>query len=165
MKRRISIIALLLAVLMVASVFVACQDGNPDESKGGTVSKSEGDGRYVADLPEFTWDTKTGTYGTFDVLVTSQEGDSTYFSEEIGYDLYETTDEVLNAAVMERNNYVDIFVINRIPKTFQFRNLSTGSKFNRYIFGPNNRNDGIFPNRIQNITIGLHNIIGNGFYI
>lgn len=107
MKRRISIIALLLAVLMVASVFVACQDNDPDESKDGTVSKAEGDGRYVADLPEFSWDTKTGTYGTFDVLVTSQEGDSTYFSEEIGYDLYETTDEVLNAAVMERNNYVE----------------------------------------------------------
>lgn len=107
MKRRISIIALLLAVLMVASVFVACQDNDPDESKDGTVSKSEGDGRYVADLPEFTWDTKSGTYGTFDVLVYSNKVQTTYYSEEIGYDLYATTDEVLNTAVMERNNYVE----------------------------------------------------------
>ena len=107
MKRRISIIALLLAVLMVASVFAACQDNDPDESKDGTVSKSEGDGRYVADLPEFTWDTKSGTYGTFDVLVYSNKVQTTYYSEEIGYDLYATTDEVLNTAVMERNNYVE----------------------------------------------------------
>ena len=107
MKRRISIIALLLCVLMVASVFAACQDGNPDESKGGTVSKAEGDERYVADLPEFSWDTGSGTYGTFDVLVYSNQAQDTYFSEEIGYDLYSTTDEVLNTAVMERNNYVE----------------------------------------------------------
>ena len=107
MKRRISIIALLLAVLMVASVFAACQDNTPDESKGGNVSKQEGDGRYVADLPEFTWDTKTGTYGTFDVLVYSNNVQTTYYSEDIGYDLYSTTDEVLNTAVMERNNYVE----------------------------------------------------------
>ncbi len=107
MKRRISIIALLLAVLMVASVFAACQDGTPDESKGGTVSKADGDDRYVADLPEFSWNTDSGTYGTFDVLVYSNEAQTTYFSEEIGYNLYETTDEVLNAAVMERNNYVE----------------------------------------------------------
>ena len=107
MKRRISIIALLLAVLMVASVFAACQDNTPDESKGGNVSKQEGDGRYVADLPEFSWDTKSGTYGTFDVLVYSNKVQTTYYSEDIGYDLYTTTDEVLNTAVMERNNYVE----------------------------------------------------------
>ena len=107
MKRRISIIALLLCVLMVASVFAACQDGNPDESKGGNVSKAEGDERYVANLPEFTWNTSTGTYGTFDVLVYSNAQQTTYYSEEIGYDLYSTTDEVLNTAVMERNNYVE----------------------------------------------------------
>ncbi|MBO7245962.1 MAG: hypothetical protein J6V56_04270, partial [Clostridia bacterium] len=107
MKRRISIIALLLCVLMVASVFAACQDNTPDESKGGNVSKQEGDGRYVADLPEFSWDTKSGTYGTFDVLVYSNNVQTTYYSEDIGYDLYSTTDEVLNTAVMERNNYVE----------------------------------------------------------
>ena len=107
MKRRISIIALLLAVLMVASVFAACQDNTPDESKGGNVSKQEGDGRYVADLPEFSWNTSSGTYGTFDVLVYSNKVQTTYYSEDIGYDLYTTTDEVLNTAVMERNNYVE----------------------------------------------------------
>ncbi|MBQ5841807.1 MAG: extracellular solute-binding protein [Clostridia bacterium] len=107
MKRRISIIALLLAVLMVASVFAACQDNTPDESKGGNVSKAEGDERYVADLPEFSWNTSSGTYGTFDVLVYSNKVQTTYYSEDIGYDLYTTTDEVLNTAVMERNNYVE----------------------------------------------------------
>lgn len=109
MKRRVSIIALLLCLLTVVSVFAACQPGadtsDGDSSKGET-SKTEG-GRYVADLPAFEWNTDEEGYATFDVLVLSQEGDATYFSEDIGYNLYNTTDEVLNAAVMERNNYVE----------------------------------------------------------
>ena len=105
MKRRISIIALLLCAIMVLGTLAACQttDSTDNASKAET---SNGDGRYVADLPEFTWDTSDERYKYFDVLVVSQEGDSTYFSEDIGYDLYSTTDEVLNAAVMERNNMV-----------------------------------------------------------
>ena len=105
MKRRISIIALLLCAIMVLGTLAACQttDSTDNTSKAET---SNGDGRYVADLPEFTWDTSEERYKYFDVLVVSQEGDSTYFSEDIGYDLYTTTDEVLNAAVMDRNNMV-----------------------------------------------------------
>lgn len=107
MKRRVTIIALLLCLLTVISAFTACQPGNEnskgDSSKGET---SQGDGRYVADLPAFEWDADDEAYKTFDVLVYSNNVQTTYFSEEIGYDMYSTTDEVLNAAVMERNNYV-----------------------------------------------------------
>ncbi len=109
MKRRATIIALLLCLLTVISTLAACQPGN-DTSKGdsskGDTSKTE-DGRYVADLPAFEWDTDDEAYATFDVLVYNNVKQNTYFSEEIGYGLYNTTDEVLNAAVMERNNYVE----------------------------------------------------------
>ena len=136
MKRRVTIIALLLCLLTVISAFTACQPGNEtskgDSSKGET---SQGDGRYVADLPAFEWNVDDEAYKYFDVLVVSQEGDSTYFSEDIGYDLYTTTDEVLNSAVMERNNYVNQLTgveIKAHPVKNVFTTLSdelaTGSK-------------------------------------
>lgn len=109
MKRRVTIISLLLCLLTVVSAFTACQPGNDtsvgDSSKGETSATENG--RYVADLPAFAWNVNDEAYATFDVLVYSDKVQTTYFSEEIGYDLYSTTDEVLNAAVMERNNYVE----------------------------------------------------------
>ncbi|MBP5231156.1 MAG: hypothetical protein ILO68_05435 [Clostridia bacterium] len=43
----------------------------------------------------------------FRVAVTSNEQATTYFSEEIGYDMYETTDLVLNEAVKTRNHLIE----------------------------------------------------------
>lgn len=108
MKKRVSIVALLLCLLMLVGTFAACQPTDEPEQSGGAETSETGtsDGRYVADLPEFKWDVTDEKYATFDVCVYNNVAQTTYFSEEIGYDLYETTDEVLNSAVMERNNYV-----------------------------------------------------------
>ncbi len=108
MKRKVSIIALLLCLLTVISAVTACQPADNNEaSKADTSNVSGKPERYVADLPEFSWDVNDDKYATFDVLVYSNNVQNTYFSEEIGYNMYSTTDEVLNAAVMERNNYVE----------------------------------------------------------
>ncbi len=108
MKRKVSFIALLLCLLTVISAVTACQPA--DETSKNDASKAETSGtpeRYVADLPEFAWNSSDEKYATFDVLVYNNKAQNTYFSEEIGYNMYSTTDEVLNAAVMERNNYVE----------------------------------------------------------
>lgn len=109
MKRKVSIIALLLCILTVVSAVTACQPASNDNSKDdtGKTDVSGGPERYVADLPEFSWDVSDENYATFDVLVYSNKVQNTYFSEEIGYGMYSTTDEVLSNAVMERNNYVE----------------------------------------------------------
>lgn len=110
------IIVLLLCLLMVGScLLVSCDGGSEDTSKPDEVSGSsqqEGydpdSGRYVADhLPEFKWDVDDEVYSTFDVVVYSDEEQKTYFSEDIGYDRYTTTDEVINDAVMQRNHRID----------------------------------------------------------
>lgn len=108
-------IVLLLCVLMVGSCLLVSCNNNPaddtSKSEQSNVSSSEvgydsESGRYVANLPEFTWDVNNETYATFDVAVYSNEIQTTYFSEDIGYGKYTTTDAVINDAVMERNNYV-----------------------------------------------------------
>lgn len=106
------LIVLLLCVLMVGScMLVSCNDPAVDASDPDTEnSAGEGmdeNGKYVANLPEFSWDVNTGTYATFDVAVYSNEVQETYFSEDIGYGKYATTDEVIDNAVMERNNKVE----------------------------------------------------------
>ncbi len=101
----------ILAVLMAASCFVSCNETEPagsesDVSMGEAGYDSE-TGRYVTDLPEFLWNAKDSVYATFDVAVTSDEAQSTYYSEDIGYDKYSTTDEVVNDAVRRRNHLVE----------------------------------------------------------
>ena len=101
-----------LALLMVTSCLVSCNEREPDTSVTDT-SRAEGEQgfnpetqRYETNLPEFSWDLSQGGYATFDVAVTSDENQSTYYSEEIGFDKYSTTDEVINDAVMKRNHLV-----------------------------------------------------------
>lgn len=106
MKRRVSFTALVLCVLTVLSLLAACQPAAETSKTDDTSKADSGNDRYVANLPEFTWDTGDSKYATFDVLVYSNNVQTTYFSEEIGYGMYSTTDEVLTQAVMERNNYV-----------------------------------------------------------
>ena len=104
-------LVILLAILMVSSCLVACNDPVEDTSVSD-VSKAEAgydpeSGRYVADLPAFEWNVSDEKYTFFDVAVTSDEAQSTYYSEDIGYDKYSTTDEVINDAVMKRNHLVE----------------------------------------------------------
>lgn len=107
MKKHIRLSALILCLLMIAGAFAACQPTSDTSDVSGNTSENgtEG-GRYVADLPEFKWDTSNETYAKFKVCVYSNEMQSTYYSEEIGYGMYTTTDEVITDAVMNRNNYV-----------------------------------------------------------
>ena len=65
----------------------------------------DADGRYTLQnigMPEFSFSEKE-----FRVCVTSNEQATTYFSEEIGYDMYDTTDTVLNEAVKTRNHLIE----------------------------------------------------------
>lgn len=103
---------IILCLCFLCGMLVSC-DGDDNQSKDtGTENTSTASNNelqtsnYVADLPEFKWDVSNEEYATFDVLVYSNEIQTTYFSEEIGYDMYDTTDEVLNDAVRDRNNHV-----------------------------------------------------------
>lgn len=113
MKR---LLVILLCLLMVSScMLVSCNDADSDTSKAdqNETSKNNIEGfdpdsnRYVANLPAFEWNVDDEIYATFDVAVTSNEEQATYFSEDIGYDKYSTTDQVINDAVRERNNKVE----------------------------------------------------------
>ncbi len=110
MKRTV---VLLLCLLMIGScLLVSCNDTDTDTSKPEqNVSRTEAgydpdSDRYVANLPAFEWDVNNSTYATFDVAVTSNEEQTTYFSEDLGVDKYATTDAVINEAIRERNNLV-----------------------------------------------------------
>lgn len=124
-----SIISLLLCLLMLAALLVGCgnegdKDTSSTESKADNSNQgdqtseadlsagessqedryTDADGKYsTKNLPPYddTW----REYGEFRVLVTSQEGQGTYFSEEIE-PLYTTTDSVILDGVTKRNDWV-----------------------------------------------------------
>ena len=65
----------------------------------------DANGQYTTanlEMPAFTF-----TENEFRVCVTSNQVQTTYFSEEIGYDMYDTTDTVLNEAVKTRNDLME----------------------------------------------------------
>ncbi len=118
--RRVHLRLLSLSCLLLAFCFffTACA-GAAEESSAGSdpVTESSGasgeqsnlyqdsDGYYTLDgleMPEFRFTEKQ-----FRVCVYNNEIEDTYFSEEIGYDLYDTTDTVLNEAVRIRNDLVE----------------------------------------------------------
>ncbi|MBO7737813.1 MAG: hypothetical protein J6S77_03795, partial [Clostridia bacterium] len=108
------LLVLFLCMLMAGScLLVSCNDADGDVSKSETSKQEAVDGydpesgRYVANLPAFEWNVNDSVYATFDVAVTSNEEQSTYFSEDIGFDKYATTDAVINDAVKERNRLVE----------------------------------------------------------
>lgn len=109
-------ICTLICLGILCTTLVSCDNKDETSKETGSLSQTsevniagydKNSGRYVADLPQFKWDTSSEEYKTFDVLVYSNEVQTTYFSEEIGYDLYTTTDEALNEGVRNRNNYVN----------------------------------------------------------
>lgn len=110
--------ALILSMLLLACPALASCKGDdvPDNStsqaESGTTSGGgeaenkyvDADGNYTLDgmnMPEFKF-----SETEFRVCVYDNSVQTTYFSEEIGYDLYTTTDTALNEAVRERNNLV-----------------------------------------------------------
>lgn len=117
MKRTTRFCTLLLVLLLaVCPLLVACGgDGDSsDPSKDGTSSGPAGTagdanytdakGNYTLDnlnMPALETDQKE-----FRVCVYDNQGQSTYYSEEIGYNLYATTDDVLNDAVKTRNDLI-----------------------------------------------------------
>lgn len=103
------IIALCLCLLLCGSVFLVACGGEGDESSKSTVSTEKvttgydpSTGKYVVEMPEFTWDKDE-----FVILINSNEVQTTYFSEEIVPDLYSTTDTKLNDAVRDRNYEIE----------------------------------------------------------
>lgn len=97
-------------LLCFSSLLVACNNEGEGENSKGAVSNQQvntgydpATGRYVVSMPEFTWTDKT----TFTVCVTSDEVQTTYFSEEVDPDLYETTDAKLKDAVKARNDEIE----------------------------------------------------------
>ncbi len=108
---------LLCLLLAVCPVLAACGRGQAEESISSSDSVSgasssedvsvyqDESGKYTlngVNMPEFHF-----TETEFRVCVYSNEVQDTYFSEEIGYDLYDTTDTVLNEAVRTRNDLVE----------------------------------------------------------
>lgn len=123
-------IALLLCLMMLGTLLMASCNDTPDtESSGGTASTplgtseatsggepSEGetsngwvdgivgylgDGKWGREMPEFKWDRDT-----FNVLVYNNVKQTTYYSEEIEPNLYETTDSIISEAVGMRNDII-----------------------------------------------------------
>ncbi len=109
--KRVSML-LMCIVLIMSLVLAACdlgddKSGDGDKSNGDIIGNEHGGydpatGKYFVNMPEFTWNDKT----EFRVLVYDNTTQDTYYSEEIGVDKYETTDQAIEDAVRERNNLV-----------------------------------------------------------
>lgn len=111
MKSKKIIIMLICLILALAFTLGACNpgDGPNDESEtsGGVIGNDHGgyneaDDKYFVNMPELPAD-KT----EFRVLVYDNTEQTTYYSEEVGVDKYETTDEKLEEAVRNRNGVVE----------------------------------------------------------
>jgi ABC-type glycerol-3-phosphate transport system substrate-binding protein len=102
----------MLTCLLLSLTFVlsACGSG---EKSGGTSSTTGGGttighggfdsekNRYYVNMPSVSFEEKE-----FNVLVLDNTKETTYYSEEVGVDKYETTDDALETAVRNRNNKV-----------------------------------------------------------
>ncbi len=120
-------IALLLCLMMLGTMFMAsCNDNSDTESSDSSAAASEpvsnveqseaevssngwvdnivgylGDGNWGREMPEFKWDRDT-----FKVLVYNNVTQTTYYSEEIEPNLYDTTDSIISDAVGRRNDII-----------------------------------------------------------
>jgi hypothetical protein len=100
--------ALISACLLICScvLLAACNKGG-DESTSAPVTENK-NAEYIEDavtMPEYRW-ADNEEYKQFDVLVYSEKGAGTYFSEDVEAGLYSTTDQVLNDAVAKRNDEI-----------------------------------------------------------
>lgn len=101
---------LLCLIFALSFVLGSCDtaEDESDESKApGIIGNDHGgydeaEELYFVNLPEFDMEEKK----EFRVLVLDNTTETTYYSEEVGFDKYDTTDDVLNDAVRNRNNKV-----------------------------------------------------------
>lgn len=145
--KKFRILALLLCLLTALSlVLTACGDKEGDTSSGAEASTTSGNTSGSADdpykdengnytlknlgMPEFG-----KTQDEFRILVTSNENQTTYYSEEMDPDAYDTTDTVIKDAVKNRNNQVESelgieLVVYAVPdvRTTLVDDFSTGLK-------------------------------------
>ena len=102
------IISLLLCLFMLSAcaLMVGCNGGddNSSGSNDGGVVGGDTMEDYGVTMPEFKWD--GDQYKEFDVLIYSNEAQTTYFCEDVQPDLYTTTDGSLNEAVKRRNDEI-----------------------------------------------------------
>lgn len=91
-------------MLSVSALLVAC-GGDGDESSNTSVGQTSGDTlEDVLTMPEFKWEGED--YSEFNVLIYSNEVQSTYYCEDVEPNLYDATDENLNNAVIKRNDEI-----------------------------------------------------------
>ena len=100
------LLSMLLCILLVAAsaVLVAC---NGEEAQESSTAAGETKGDNIEDyvtMPEFKWE--GDEYKEFDVLIYSNEAQTTYFCEDVEPNLYSTTDASLNEAVTRRNDEI-----------------------------------------------------------
>ena len=114
------LMALLMCIVLLATaVLAACQptDDTGTSSAGGSTSGTQSGGQGADEYHNSTgryWPTYSdemsasliGERTEIRVLVYNNTIQTTYYSEEIEPDMYDTTDSTLNEAVKERNNYV-----------------------------------------------------------
>ena len=88
-------------MLSVSALLVAC-GGDGDESSTNSVGETSGDSlEDVLTMPEFKWEGEE--YNEFNVLIYSNEAQTTYYCEDVEPNLYDTTDEI--------RRYGQIFII------------------------------------------------------
>lgn len=105
---------LLVLLLAVCPLLAACgggEGGTSDVSKNTSSAGTAGNGQYTDEKGNYTLDNLNMPAFSFEqkefrVCVYDNVGQATYYSEEIGYDLYESTDDVLSDAVKTRNDLI-----------------------------------------------------------
>lgn len=98
--------ALFAACLLIGSTLLLASCEKPEDTSGNDAAEVSGDAlEDIVSMPEYRW-SDNEEYEQFDVLVYSQEGQATYYSEDVEADLYSTTDQVLTDAVQKRNDEI-----------------------------------------------------------
>lgn len=99
-------LSLSMALLMLLSAFLLASCNSNEEESKNEVGEVKGDSlEDVVTMPEYRWKDNEN-YKQFDVLVYSQEGQATYFSEDVESGLYSNTDQALTDAVKKRNDEI-----------------------------------------------------------
>lgn len=101
------LIALLLCALFCATAFLAsCKDEQEESSNTNSTVLSGDNIEDFVSMPEFVWKDNSD-FSTFNVCIYSNEGQATYFCEDVVPGLYSTTDQVLDDAVARRNDEIE----------------------------------------------------------
>jgi hypothetical protein len=93
-------------LLASCSDVTTTENSQADQSNASTDESKENSTAVDFDelMPEFTW--SGSDYEEFNVLVVSQEGEATYYCEDVVPNAYSTTDASLSEAVAKRNDEI-----------------------------------------------------------